>query len=181
MTRQEELALVKKIGQGDSEATVLFLRAYGPGINSLAYRYFPNNPADREDAVSSATIHAIARLNQFEGRSRLFTWIYRLATNRFREIRRAERALSRPPLEFVGGHDELRKLSRHDYCHNNALARLEVADVLALLQPHDAQLLVEHFIEDKTLQEMADARNIPIGTLKARVCWAARRARKLAA
>jgi RNA polymerase sigma-70 factor (ECF subfamily) len=54
---------------------------YSGTVYNLALRLMRNNPMEAEDVLQETFISAYRALDRFEGRSRLSTWLYRIAYN----------------------------------------------------------------------------------------------------
>ncbi len=76
----DELALLEDIRSGDQAAFAALVDQYSPLVYRLALRML-GNPQDAEDVLQETFIKVYQHLDGFNGRSRLSTWIYRIATN----------------------------------------------------------------------------------------------------
>ncbi len=65
---------------GDKAEFARFVETHSPAIYRLALRML-NNPQDAEDILQETFIKAYQNLPRFDGRSKLSTWLYRIATN----------------------------------------------------------------------------------------------------
>ncbi len=65
---------------GDKAAFARLVETHSPVIYRLALRMV-NNPQDAEDVLQETFIKAYQHLADFDGRARLSTWLYRIATN----------------------------------------------------------------------------------------------------
>ena len=79
--------LVRLVQQGDRGALAALVERHRPWIYNVALRmvYLPQ---DADDAAQEILIKVITRLSSFEGRSRLRTWLYRIAINHLLNMRR---------------------------------------------------------------------------------------------
>lgn len=71
-------------------------------IYSTAYRMLGNS-ADAEDVVQDVFIKAYHKLDTFEGRSQLSTWLYRITINRCLDILRKRKRQQTAPLDEAMG------------------------------------------------------------------------------
>jgi RNA polymerase sigma-70 factor (ECF subfamily) len=71
-------------------------------IYSTAYRMLGNG-ADAEDVVQDVFVKAWRKLDSFEGRSQLSTWLYRITINRCLDILRKRKRQPTAPLEEAMG------------------------------------------------------------------------------
>jgi RNA polymerase sigma factor (sigma-70 family) len=79
--------LVRLVQQGDRGALEALIERHRPWIYNVALRmvYLPE---DAEDATQEILIKVVTKLGSFEGRSRLRTWLYRIAVNHLLNMRR---------------------------------------------------------------------------------------------
>ena len=71
---------------GDRGALDLVVRELQPDIYGLALRMLWNKE-DAEDATQEILVRIVTRLSQFDFRSRLRTWAYRVAVNYIIDIK----------------------------------------------------------------------------------------------
>lgn len=93
-----ELALLERLRAGDASALDPLLERYAPRIYRLV-RTITRNDADAEEVVQDVLLTLVQKHQTFEGRSRLGTWIYRIATNAALNKRRGRRAEVEVPIE----------------------------------------------------------------------------------
>ena len=77
----EEKDLIRRAGQGDSEAFRQLVETYQASVYRLALRMCGGDAALAEDAAQEAFLAAWRGLPRFRGDSRFSTWLYRLTTN----------------------------------------------------------------------------------------------------
>ena len=80
MTPMSLEALARDAIGGNREALDRLVRALQPDVYGLALRMLWNRE-DAEDATQEILVRAVTRLAQFDFRSRLKTWVYRIAVN----------------------------------------------------------------------------------------------------
>ncbi len=78
--RQEENFSLQALKSGDRAEFARFVETYSPFIYRLGMKML-NNPQDAEDILQETFIKAYRHLDNFDGRSRISTWLYRIATN----------------------------------------------------------------------------------------------------
>ena len=76
---QEEFSL-DALRAGDRAEFARLVDAYSGFVYRLAIKML-ENPQDAEDVLQETFIKAFRHLGNFDGRSRLSTWLYRIATN----------------------------------------------------------------------------------------------------
>ena len=96
-TDVEDRALVARVASGDREALHELVQRHQAWIYNIAVRMLAH-PQDAEDATQEILIKALTRLSSFEGRSRLRTWLYRIAVNHVLNMKRGRR--EQPAMTF---------------------------------------------------------------------------------
>src|SRR5262245_46024591 len=76
----EELALVQAAKDGDDSACEDLVRRYDRNVFRIA-QHITQNREDAEDVVQDAFLKAYSNLNQFQGQSKFYTWLVRIAVN----------------------------------------------------------------------------------------------------
>jgi len=92
----EELA--RRAVDGDGDAVHHLVRALQDDVHGLALRMLWNRE-DAEDATQEILVRVVTRLSQFDFRSRLKTWVYRVATNYLLDVKKS--AIERLNLSFA--------------------------------------------------------------------------------
>jgi RNA polymerase sigma-70 factor (ECF subfamily) len=75
-----EEGLVALLKGRDQEALRVIMRKYHDRLFAVANRIC-KNPADAEEVVQDVFVTALDKIDRFEGRSTLATWLYRIAVN----------------------------------------------------------------------------------------------------
>lgn len=145
----------------------IFDRHY-PTIARFIRRRLPDGQAD--DTAGEVFRIAFERRHQFDrSRSSARPWLYGIATNLVHNDRRREtrglRALGRMAGTRTLDEDPFDRVDRR----LDAARALTVADVLALLNPGDRDVLVLCAVEELSYAEVAEALSIPVGTVRSRM------------
>jgi len=80
--------LARRAIDGDRDALDGMVRALQGDVYALALRMLWNRE-DAEDATQEILVRAVTRLAQFDFRSRLKTWVYRIATNHVLDVKKS--------------------------------------------------------------------------------------------
>jgi len=75
-----DAGLVARLKSGDDDAYEEIVRRYAGRLLAAVRRYLPAEE-DARDAVQEAFLSAFRAIDRFEGGSRLYTWLYRIAIN----------------------------------------------------------------------------------------------------
>jgi RNA polymerase sigma-70 factor (ECF subfamily) len=76
----EDLALVQSAKDGDIAAFEQLIRRYDRNVFRIA-QHITQNREDAEDVVQDAFLKAYQNLKQFQGNSKFYTWLVRIAVN----------------------------------------------------------------------------------------------------
>src|ERR1700680_5286920 len=76
----DELALVQAAKGGDVSAFEGLVRRCDRNVFRIA-QHITQNREDAEDVVQDAFLKAYTNLNQFQGQSKFYTWLVRIAVN----------------------------------------------------------------------------------------------------
>jgi RNA polymerase sigma factor (sigma-70 family) len=129
----EELA--RQALEGDRDALDSLVRALQGDIYGLALRMLWNRE-DAEDATQEILVRVVTRLSQFGFRSRLKTWVYRLAVNYILDVKKSP--IERLHLNFERFADNLAQgrepASASDTEHSLLIEEVKLGCSFAMLQ-----------------------------------------------
>lgn len=156
--------LLTRVVSGDRAAFDAIMRAHQDRVFSVCLRIL----GDREralDATQDTFLIVFRKARQFQGRSALGTWIYRIAVNTcYDHLRKAQR---RPTLPLPELHDPSDPLAEEAI--ESAALRPEIETALARIPPDFRDAVILSDLEGLTLPEVAEVLGVPVGTVKSRV------------
>jgi len=127
--------LARQALEGDREALDTIVRALQDDIYRLALRMLWNRE-DAEDATQEILVRIVTRLSQFEFRSRLKTWAYRLSVNYILDLKKSP--MERLDLTFQRFADDLiegiESVSAEETERSVLIDEVKVGCSLAMLQ-----------------------------------------------
>ena len=141
---------------------------YGFAFNALGDRGLAEEVV--QDTFTSVWRHA-AEFDPERGSFR--TWLYGVARNRIVDLRR--RAAARPRSRMTG--PASRTPGALDESLERAALRWQLAAALARLSPEHRQIVRLAHFEQLTMREIAEATDLPLGTVKSRAYYALRHLR----
>jgi RNA polymerase sigma-70 factor (ECF subfamily) len=159
-----EAELLTRVVSGDRAAFDAIMRTHEDRVFSVCLRLL----GDREralDATQDTFLIVFRKANQFQGRSALGTWIYRIAVNTcYDHLRRAQRRPTQPLPEHLDPSDP----SAEEAIESAAL-RPEIETALGRLPTDFREAVILSDLEGLTMPEAAEVLGVPIGTVKSRV------------
>ncbi|KAF1045807.1 RNA polymerase sigma factor RpoE [Xylophilus sp.] len=174
-----DLQLVERTVAGDQRAFELLVVKYQRRIERLIGRMVRD--ADLvEDIAQETFIRAYRALHQFRGDAQFYTWLYRIAVNTAKkalvELRR-DPVISENALRGANDEDDETSLWANELTSEETpetvLAAQEIAAAVnAAMEalPEDLrQAVTLREIEGLTYEEIAEAMNCPIGTVRSRI------------
>lgn len=80
MDNREELQIIQRICEGETNLFSIFLHRYSSAVYSLIVR-IASSKEDAEELTQDVFLKAFKKLNTFKGKSSFLTWLYRIAYN----------------------------------------------------------------------------------------------------
>jgi RNA polymerase sigma-70 factor (ECF subfamily) len=171
---------------GDRAEFARLVETYSGLIYRLSLKML-GNPQDAEDILQETFIKAYHHLPSFDGRSKLSTWLYRIATNEaLMLLRRRKKSTGMVSIEDpYEGEDEIQEplqivdwccLPERDLMSAEALAHLDAA--IENLPPRLRAVFLLREIEGLSTQETAEVLNISETAVKTRLSRARLRLRE---
>ena len=169
----QEQRWVEAARRGDESAFESLVRLYEKRVFALATRMC-GNPEDAAEAAQEAFLAAWQGLRFFRGDSSFSTWLYRLTSNACVDLLRREgrhRAAAGPSLDD----EELNRdvpdstvPSPQEEAERREL-RAQIEEGLRALSPEHRQVLVLREMHQLSYDEIADALDLDVGTVKSRI------------
>ena len=79
-TAFDDVGLANQAKQGDTGAFTELVERYAPRVFRVA-RHITRNDQDAEDVLQETFLKSYSRLDQFQGNSKFYTWLVRIAVN----------------------------------------------------------------------------------------------------
>ncbi len=175
LTPLRELQLVKAHQRGDPDAIGELLEAYQRRIYSICFRMVRDEHQVR-DLTQEAVLKVLQGLESYDGRSKLSTWVIRVAMNCCLSHLRKQRVRRHGSLDAVTAEGGLAASSGVAGAELSPPGHVELAEMrsvlgraLAGLDHQMRAVIVLRDMQDLEYLRIADVLKIPVGTVKSRL------------
>ncbi len=172
-TISKELGWITCAQQGDRQAFGELVELHRPGVLNVVYRMC-GDPLLAEEAAQEAFIRAWQNIRGYNPRFVFRNWVYRIALNAATDVlrRRTETIVveAEPLTADVDGPEA--SMERNEQIE-------QVRQAVLSLPPASRAALILREYEGMTYQEIADALDIPIGTVMSRLNYARSQIRQI--
>ena len=171
----DELALVEKARQGDPLAFSELVNQYERKIFRLA-KHITNSDEDAEEVLQEAFLKAYEHLGEFQGNSKFYTWLVRIAVNeslmKLRK-RKADRTVSLDETVDTGEETVVREIAVWEGNPEDRYSQEELRGILdkaiQSLRPAFRTVFVLRDVEDLSTEETAAALDLSVPAVKSRL------------
>lgn len=169
-----DIALVKRVQNGDKQAFNLLVEKYQFRIKHLVSR-FVKDSHEQEDIVQESFIKAYRAISRFRGESAFYTWLYRITVNTCKNYLMA--MSRRPPAQDVvvdeaslprGGERLIESNSPEHVAQNDELVEAIKQSITALPEELKQAIQLREF-DGLSYEDIAVVMNCPIGTVRSRI------------
>lgn len=173
--RQDDDLLIRRFQQGDRAAFDDLVSRHSQRAFQYAFR-LTKNTDEASDIVSDAFLRVFTALPQFKGNSSFSTWIYRIITNCFLDLRKRDKRKQTVGLEIATANDDgdfERPIESDDPMPEELAVRGEqierLNDAIHRLPDYQRSMIVMYHGEMLSYEEIAAVLDLPIGTVKSRL------------
>lgn len=174
----EDAALLDRCRRGELAAFGPLIRKYQDRVYNAILRMC-GHPDDAEELCQETFVKALQNVGTFRQDSRLYTWLFRIATNLTISHRRRSRRARMWSLESSGRDDEdsprgadalpdRGQVSPHEAVERDDAHRRVMA-ALGELDEEFQAVVVLRDMEDMNYEQISDVLEIPVGTVKSRL------------
>ena len=171
----EDQLNITRAQSGDTAAFNALIRKYEVRAYQYAFR-LTRNSEEASDIVAEAFVRIFNALHNFKGQSAFSTWMYRILTNCFLDIRKRERSRPSTSLESTLQTDDgemERQIEDPGRTPHQELERNEresrVERAVSVLPEYQRAMIVMYHAEMMSYEDIAAALDLPIGTVKSRL------------
>jgi RNA polymerase sigma-70 factor (ECF subfamily) len=171
----EDQVLIGRAQGGDQYALNELIRKHEQRAYQYAFR-LTRNPDEAADVVAEAFVRVYNALPNFKGNSAFSTWLYRILTNCFLDMRKKDKSRYTVPLETtvpgIDGEME-RQIEDPGRTPEEESERQErerrIESAVDHLPEYQRAMIVMYHAEQMPYEEIAAALDLPIGTVKSRL------------
>jgi RNA polymerase sigma-70 factor, ECF subfamily len=184
----QEAELVQQAKDGSLEAFTQLVNRYDSKILRLA-KHITQNQEDAEDVLQEAFLKAFTHLDRFEGGSRFYTWLVRIAVNeslmKLRKRRNGKEVSIDEPVESNDGDVQslVREIAVWDDTPEHRYSQAEIRGILDgavdSLEPIYRTVFMLRDVEELSTEETAEALDLSIPAVKSRLLRARLQLREL--
>lgn len=171
----DEADLVAKAKAGDTAAFTELVSHYERRVFRMA-KQITQNDEDAEDVLQETFLKAYSHLDDFQGNSKFYTWIVRIAVNEALMKLRKRRSDRTVPLDdpIDTGEDVVaREIAVWEDNPEQRYSREEMGNILdeavQSLKPAYRTVFILRDIEEMSIEETAQALNLSISAVKSRL------------
>ena len=159
---RSDLDLVAALTAGDAAAFDALYYRYRDRVLRLAYRFTANH-ADAHDVLQETFTYVYKKFPGFRLTASMTTFLYPVVRNLSLELIRKRRTAT------MTSADALPDMLGYVAAPDEALAQADLAAAMANLSPEHRQTVLLRFVDDLTMEEIAAATAVPVGTVKSRL------------
>ncbi len=165
MTADNDFELVNKFINGDESSFNSLVRKYQKRIYWHA-RQMLNDHLDADEVTQEVLIVMYKKLNTFNFKSSLYTWIYKIVTTR--SLNQLRKRKIKKIFSFEDA-DEKELTSKHDIIDDisNRQKLEEISKVLEKIPPKQRQIFIMRNFDELSYEEISEITGKSVGGLKA--------------
>jgi RNA polymerase sigma-70 factor (ECF subfamily) len=165
--------LVRRAQNGDRSAFDALVSRYEIKAYQYAFR-LTRNSDEASDVVAEAFIRVYNAISSFKGHSSFSTWLYRIMTNCFLDLRKKVKPASSLEVASQSGTGEVeRQIEDPGPTPHDATEKTEreerVERAVNRLPEYQRAMIVMYHVDLLTYEEIAEALDLPLGTVKSRL------------
>ncbi len=171
----DEAPLVTRAKSGDMSAFSELVQQYDRRVFRMA-KQITQNDEDAEDVLQETFLKAYTHLDDFQGNSKFYTWLVRIAVNEALMRLRKRRSDRTSPLDepIDTGEDEVvREIAVWEENPEQRYSREELGQILdeavQSLKPAYRTVFILRDIEEMSIEETAEALDLTISAVKSRL------------
>jgi len=160
----EDRDLVRRLADGDDRVIDELVEKYKNPLYGFILRMV-NDPEDAEDLFQETWIRVVRNRDRFRGDAKFSTWLFQIAVNLVRDLRRKGKGWTMVPIE-----DHENSLTCDpDVDPERLINAQRIKTILSELPEKMREVMVLKYYHDLSEGEIAQIAGCPEGTVKSRV------------
>ena len=152
--------------EGDADALQILMEKYQQRVFALVFGIVRDRH-EVEDVAQEVFLKVFLRISAFDGRSKFYTWLYRVAANTAKDhVKKRRRRPALPLEEDAGIPDESGGPTQAAVVSER---RVMVREAIAALPTRYREVLALRELEGMTYNEIAQVLRLSIGTVESRL------------
>lgn len=173
--KYDDEALIRRVQTGDRSAFDTLVSRYEVKAFQFAFR-LSRNSDEAADVVSEAFVRVYNAIGNFKGQSTFGTWLYRIMTNCFLDMKKKDKSKITSSIEVAAqteGGDVERQIEylgpspQEESERTERERRIEAA--VNKLPEYQRAMIVMYHVDMLTYEEIAEVLDLPLGTVKSRL------------
>lgn len=172
---QSDNILVEKAQRGDKSALNELVRKYQDRTYQYAFR-LTRNPEEACDVVADSFVRVNNAIKNFKGNSAFSTWLYRIVTNCYLDRRKRDKSKSLVSIDSTLQYDQ-DEITREiedpgntpDEIAERNQREVMLQKALNKLPEFQKAMIIMFHAEQQSYEEIAEALDLPLGTVKSRL------------
>lgn len=165
MNNHEELQIIQRICEGETNLFSIFLHRYSNAVYSLVARIVSSRE-NAEELTQDVFLKAFKKLNTFQGKSSFVTWLYRIAYNTAisstRKTRQEILYIDEAIIDKVPDEDVNLLFEKDE--NEDLLNKLQL--VLKKLNAEETMLITLYYTKSKKVNDIAAIMNLSVDNVK---------------
>lgn len=167
--------LIRRAQGGDRSSFDALIAKYSTRAYQFAFR-LTRNPEEASDVVAEGFVRVYSAIQNFKGQSAFTTWLFRIMTNCFLDIRKKEKTRAATSIETGMSTSEgevelqIEDDSPSPYLTTEKSEReVRFENAVSKLPEYQRVMIVMYHAEMMSYEEIAASLDLPIGTVKSRL------------
>lgn len=165
----EEQRLIKGCKSGQAYAFDQLISIYEEGLYKYCY-YLAKKPEDAKDIYQETWYKAISRIEQYDDAFSFKNWLYKICSNTYRDHYRKWKRLTSWQVQVED--EQMTKYADQVNVEDQFILSEDeekLKKAINALKEHYKLVIVLFYFQDRSLSEISNILQVPVGTVKSRL------------
>ena len=172
MPNKEDI-LLKRVQKGDLKAFEKIVELYQDKVYGIVYHMLKNKE-EAEDIAQEVFIKVYQNMNQFQGKSSFYTWIYRITVNLcFDTLKKDRKMIYLDEKRKTENGEIMVEIPSEEKCQEELYEERElqqkIRKCIDKLEPNQKLMIVLRDIQELSYEEISNVTNQKMGTVKSQI------------